>query len=253
MLKKRIIPALLYKNGEMVKGVQFKNYKNVGYPDSTVEIYTSQDSDELMFINISDEENYQINFKDIIYQVSKKCEMPLTVGGGMNNLKLIDEMFNAGADKILINTKIIEDINFLNEFVQIHGSQALIAGIDYKISDNLHHVYSNCSKVKTELNLFEYALSLQDKGAGEILLNCVDRDGKMSGYDIETINKLSEILSIPLIGYGGAGNFQHILDVFNNTKVSAIACSSLFHFGDNNPIRLRSYLRNNNIPMRVLK
>ena len=122
MLKKRVIPSLLYKNGDMVKGVQFNNYKNVGYPESTVDIYTSQDSDELMFINISDEENYQVNFKDIIYQVSKKCEMPLTVGGGMNNLKLIDEMFNAGADKILINTKIIEDINFLNEFVQIHGS-----------------------------------------------------------------------------------------------------------------------------------
>ena len=100
MLKKRIIPSLLYKNGEMVKGVQFSNYKNVGYPESTVDIYTSQDSDELMFINISDEENYQVNFKDIIHQVSKKCEMPLTVGGRMNNLNLIDEMFNVGADKI---------------------------------------------------------------------------------------------------------------------------------------------------------
>ncbi len=253
MLKKRIIPSLLYKNGEMVKGIQFNNYKNVGYPESTVDIYTSQDSDELMFINISDEENYHINFKDIISQVSKKCEMPLTVGGRINNLNLIDEMFNVGADKILINTKIIENINFLNQFIKIHGSQALIVGIDYKIENGLHHVYANCSKVKTKLNIFDYAVSLQDKGAGEILLNCIDRDGKMSGYDIETINKLSEILTIPLIGYGGAGNFKHILDVFNNTKVSALACSSIFHFGDNNPIRLRSYLRNNNIPMRVLK
>ncbi len=253
MLKKRIIPSLLYKNGEMVKGVQFDNYKNVGLPDSTVEIYTSQDADELMFINISDEKKYKNNFKDIIHQVSKKCEIPLTVGGGINNLELIDEMFNAGADKILINSHIIKDNNFLNNFVKIHGSQALIVGIDYKIQKDLHYVYSDYSKIKTNLNIFDYALSLQDKGAGEILLNCIDRDGKMDGYDIDTIGKLSLMLNIPLIGYGGAGNFEHIFDVFNKTQVSALACSSIFHFGDNNPIRLRSYLRNNSIPMRVLK
>ena len=138
MLKKRIIPSLLYKNGEMVKGIQFDNYKNVGEPQSTVEIYTSQDSDELMFINISDEEKYKSNFKDIIHQVSKKCEMPLTVGGGINNFKLIDEMFNAGADKILINSQILKDLNFLREFIKIHGTQALIVGIDYKVEDGLH-------------------------------------------------------------------------------------------------------------------
>ena len=253
MLKKRIIPSLLYKNGEMVKGIQFDNYKNVGEPQSTVEIYTSQDSDELMFINISDEEKYINNFKDIIHQVSKKCEMPLTVGGGINNFKLIDEMFNAGADKILINSQILKDLNFLREFIKIHGTQALIVGIDYKVEDGLHCVYSNCSKNKIDLNIFDYAKTLEEKGAGEILLNCIDRDGKMNGYDIETIDKLSCMLSIPLIGYGGAGNFKHIFDVFKNTEVSALACSSIFHFGDNNPIRLRSYLRNNSIPMRVLK
>ena len=253
MLKRRIIPSLLYKNGEMVKGIQFDNYKNVGEPQSTVEIYTSQDSDELMFINISDEEKYKSNFKDIIHQVSKKCEMPLTVGGGINNFKLIDEMFNAGADKILINSQILKDFNFLEEFIKIHGTQALIVGIDYKVEDGLHCVYSNCSKNKIDLNIFDYAKTLEEKGAGEILLNCIDRDGKMNGYDIETIDKLSCMLSIPLIGYGGAGNFKHILDVFKNTEVSALACSSIFHFGDNNPIRLRSYLRNNSIPMRVLK
>tara|TARA_B100000902_G_C27312471_1_gene919221 strand:+ start:2927 stop:3688 length:762 start_codon:yes stop_codon:yes gene_type:complete len=253
MLKKRVIPSLLYRNGEMVKGVQFDNYKNVGFPDSTVEIYTSQDADELMFINISDDKKYKNNFKDIIKQVSKKCEIPLTVGGGINNLETIDEIFNAGADKILINSYIIKDNNFLNSFVKIHGSQALIVGIDYKIENGLHFVYSDYSKIRTNLNIFDYAIYLQDQGAGEILLNCIDRDGKMNGYDIETINRLSQILNIPLIGYGGAGNFEHIFDAFSKTQVSALACSSIFHFGDNNPIRLRSYLRNNSIPMRTLR
>ena len=253
MLKKRIIPSLLYKNGEMVKGIQFDNYKNVGLPESTVEIYTSQESDELMFINISDQKKYINNFKNIIQQVSKKCEMPLTVGGGINNFELIDEMFNAGADKILINSQILKNFDFLQKFIKIHGTQALIVGIDYRIENGLHCVYSDFSKNKTNLNIFDYAKTLEEKGAGEILLNCIDRDGKMDGYDIDTIDKLSHMLSIPLIGYGGAGNFQHIFDVFKNTEVSALACSSIFHFGDNNPIRLRSYLRNNSIPMRVLK
>lgn len=253
MLKKRIIPSLLYRNGEMVKGVQFDNYKNVGKPETAVEIYTSQESDELMFINISDENKYIDNFKDIISSISKNCEMPLTVGGGINDLNLAEQMFYAGADKILVNSEIIKNNLFIFEFIKIHGSQALVVGIDYKIENGSHTIYKNKGKLKTQLKILEYAKFLEYSGVGEILINSIDRDGTMNGYDIETIKTLSQKLKIPLIGFGGAGNFQHFVDTFTQTQVSALACSSIFHFGDNNPIRLRSYLRNNNIPMRKLK
>ena len=253
MLKKRIIPTLLLKNNRMVKGVNFKNYRDTGNPKTAVRIYSSQDADELMFIDILRNNNSKNNLVNFLNEVSTECSMPLTAGGGINNESDVRELINAGADKVIINTAAYENPKMVSNAVTQFGSQCIIGGIDYKLHNSKKTVFINCGKSFTNECPVDYAKKIEDLGVGEIYLNSIDLDGTMKGYDVDVVEKISHKLSIPLIASGGAGNFMHLVELFNKTNVSAVACASLFHFGDNNPIRARSYLKNNNIPMRRLK
>ena len=253
MLKKRIIPALLLKNNRMVKGVNFNNYRDTGNPKTAVRIYSSQDADELIFIDILRNNNSKNNLVDFLNEVSTECSMPLTAGGGIKNENDVRELINAGADKVIINTAAYENPKMISNAVTQFGSQCIIGGIDYRLHNSKKTVFINCGKSITQDNPVDYAKKIEDLGVGEIYLNSIDLDGTMKGYDIDIVQKISDKLSIPLIASGGAGNFMHLVDLFSKTKVSAASCASLFHFGDNNPIRARSYLKNNDIPMRRLK
>ncbi len=253
MLKKRIIPALLLKNNRMVKGVNFNNYRDTGNPKTAVRIYSSQDADELIFIDILRNNNSKNNLVDFLNEVSTECSMPLTAGGGIKNENDVRELINAGADKVIINTAAYENPKMISNAVTQFGSQCIIGGIDYRLHNSKKTVFINCGKSITQDNPVDYAKKIEDLGVGEIYLNSIDLDGTMKGYDIDIVQKISDKLSIPLIASGGAGNFMHLVELFNKTNVSAVACASLFHFGDNNPIRARSYLKNNDIPMRRLK
>ena len=253
MLKKRIIPALLLKNNRMVKGVNFNNYRDTGNPKTAVRIYSSQDADELIFIDILRNNNSKNNLVDFLNEVSTECSMPLTAGGGIKNENDVRELINAGADKVIINTAAYENPEMISNAVTQFGSQCIIGGIDYRLHNSKKTVFINCGKSITQDNPVDYAKKIEDLGVGEIYLNSIDLDGTMKGYDIDIVQKISDKLSIPLIASGGAGNFMHLVELFKKTNVSAVACASLFHFGDNNPIRARSYLKNNDIPMRRLK
>tara|TARA_B100000242_G_scaffold128646_1_gene90801 strand:+ start:3686 stop:4447 length:762 start_codon:yes stop_codon:yes gene_type:complete len=253
MLKKRIIPVLLLKDKRMVKGKKFKDFKDTGEPKTAVRIYSAQDADELVFLDIDNNSSSLGNLIEIVKQASEECFMPLAAGGGISDINQVRELLKAGADKIVVNTSCVKNPSLIKEISEEFGEQCVIGSIDYKISNNLREVWIKSGKLNTNLDPLEHAKNLIKLGAGEILLNSIDRDGMMEGYDLEYADKVSREINVPLIVCGGAGNYMHLADLLNNTSISAAACASLFHFGDNNPIRARSYLKNLDIPMRMLK
>jgi cyclase len=253
MLKKRVIPVLLLRDGRMVKGVQFGNYRDTGNPRTAVRIYSAQDADELVFLDIDASLKSHETMVEIIREAASECFMPLAAGGGIRSICDVRELLLAGADKVIVTTSAVTNPGLIKEIAERFGAQCVVAGIDYKIDDHGSHVWIRCGTEKTRLDPVQHAISLVELGAGEIFLNSIDRDGTMQGYDLEMASKVADSVSVPVIVAGGAGNFMHLAELLRNTGASAAACASLFHFGDNNPIRARSYLRNLEIPMRVLK
>ena len=253
LLKKRVIPTLLLKENRMVKGKKFNDYRDTGNPKTAVRIYSAQDADELIFIDILRNQSSKDNLLKFVNEVSTECYMPLTAGGGIKNENDISDLVRAGADKVIINTSAYDNPKFIINAVNQFGSQCIVVGIDYKQVGSKRKVFIDCGKKETLQNPYDYAKIVEQLGVGEIYLNSIDLDGTMSGYDLDLIQKISDNLSIPVIASGGAGNFLHLVELFSKTNVAAAACASLFHFGDNNPIRARSYLKNMKIPMRNLK
>ncbi len=253
MLKKRVIPVLLLKDGRMVKGTQFTGFRDVGDPRSAIRVYSAQDADELIFLNINGVEGDLKSVVNLLNQATEECFMPLVAGGGVSKIEHVRELLLAGADKVFINTAGIENPKLLTDVAKKFGRQCLVGGIDYRQGIKGARVWIHNGKEETRLDPHEHAQNLVKLGVGEIFLNCIDHDGLMQGYDLDFIETIASSIPIPLIANGGAGNFGHLADLFNKTAAAAAGCSSLFHFGDNNPIRARAYLRNAGIPMRVLK
>jgi len=253
MLKKRVIPMLLLRNGRMVKGINFDNYRDTGNPVTAVRIYTSQDTDELIFLDIDASLNSRTALLNIVRESAKECFMPLAAGGGISSVDDVRQLLLAGADKVVITTSAVTNPHLITEVSKNFGNQCVVAGIDYKTNGNNSRVWIRCGTEETELDPLDHAKKLVQLGAGEIILNSIDRDGQMKGYDLIMAEKMASALHVPVIIAGGAGNFVHLAELLGETSASAAACASLFHFGDNNPIRARSYLKNLNIPNRVLK
>lgn len=253
MLKKRIIPVLLLSNGRMVKGRQFKDYRDTGDPRSAARIYNAQYADELVFIDIQASFENRGALLDIVRMAASECFMPLTVGGGITHIDDVRALLLAGADKVLITTAAVLQPALISQAAETFGSQCVMAGIDYRVEADGAKVWIKCGVEATNLHPVDHARNLVELGAGEILLNAIDRDGMMTGYDLKMASLVAEAVSAPVIICGGAGNFRHLAEAFQQTAVAAAACASLFHFGDNNPIRARSHLRNLGIPVRVVK
>lgn len=253
MLKKRVIPVLLLRDGRMVKGVRFADYRDTGNPKTAVRIYSAQDADELVFLDIQASLQSRQALVDILREAATECFMPLAAGGGIRTIEDVRELLRAGADKVVVTTAAVTHPQLLGEIAERFGAQSLVAGIDYRYEGDSAKVWIRCGTERTELDPVAHAVRLAELGAGEILLNAIDRDGVMEGYDLALAEKLAQAVSIPVIVCGGAGNFMHLADLLKGTQASAAACASIFHFGDNNPIRARSYLRNLDVPMRVLK
>jgi cyclase len=253
VLKRRVIPTLLLRDGRMVKGRQFTDFRDTGEPRTAVRIYSAQDADELAFLDIRPSVASRAALVEIIRDAALECFMPLAAGGGVADIEDVRQLMLAGADKVVITTNAVTNPTLLTETAERFGAQAVIAGIDYRGEGDDAKVWIRSGSVATDLDPVSHARRLVELGAGEILLNSIDRDGMMQGYDLETAHRVAEAVSVPVIVCGGAGNFMHLVHAFQQTSVSAAACASLFHFGDNNPIRARSYLRNQQIPQRVLR
>jgi len=250
MLKKRIIPTLLLKKGRMVKGRQFKDFKDTGDPVSAARIYNAQKADELVFIDIEASTNDRGLLFSIVEKVAEECFMPFTVGGGIKNLHDIKTMLRVGADKVLINTAALENPSLISSAADTFGNQCIVAGIDVRRKENNWQIYTHGGQKNSRFALSEYLKILQNRGAGEILVNSIDFDGMMSGYDLDLLRLVRSQTDCPIIALGGAGNFQHLAEVLSTELADAVACASLFHFGDNNPIRARAFLKNKGIAVK---
>ena len=252
MLKQRLIPTLLLRGNRMVKGVNFDNYRDTGDPVSTARIYNAQYVDELVIIDI-DATNEERSFnKEVIELVSKECFMPLTIGGGINSIEKIRELVLNGADKVLINSAAYLNESLIIEASKMFGKQCIVVAIDVRKESDQFVLYRNSGKERCKISLIDHIKKVQELGAGELLINNISRDGMMNGYDIELIELTSLHTNLPIIACGGAGNFQHLAEAYKYTKVSGLAMASIFHFGDNNPIRARAYLKNNSIPIKEI-
>lgn len=254
MLKKRIIPKFLIRNGRLVKGVRFhENFREAGNPVSTAKVYDSYGVDELLFVDIDATPEGRPATGSIIERVSEEVFMPFTVGGGICTLEQIAALLASGADKVCINTSAVEDPTFVTQAASRFGDQCIVVGIDYQRDpDGALHVVSRCGHHLTELDPLEWAQRMQDAHAGEIMLCSIDRDGTMEGYDVDLIAQVANRLEVPLIASSGAGTLQHCRDALE-AGASAITISSMFLFSDHSPIKVRTYLATNGVSVRSQK
>jgi len=252
MLKKRIIPKFLIHDGRLVKGIRFhENMREAGNPVTTAKVYDAYGVDELIFLDIQASLEGRQAVAAIIERVSEEIFMPFTVGGGVNTLDHVNDLLRAGADKISVNTAAIEEPGFVREAAARFGDQCITVAIDYKeVTPGVFRVYSHCGHKQTDLDPAECALRMEDEHCGEIILCSIDRDGTMSGYDIEMIHRLSGRLEAPLIASSGAGSLNDCMAAFE-AGASAITVSSMFIFTDHSPIKLRSYLSSNHVNVRA--
>lgn len=253
MLNVRIIPVLTLKDGRIIKTINFDEYRDVGDPVTNGKVYESQDVDELIFLDITaSQENRKIHF-GIIEDFAKECSMPLAIGGGIKNTEDIRELLKIGADKVAINTAAVRRPEFISEAAGIFGSQCIIVSIDAKmVKPRKYEVMISGGLEKTGLDPVEWALQAEKLGAGEILLNSIDRDGTMQGYDLGLIRSVVDRVSIPVIALGGVGTLQDLADGVLKAGASALACSSIFNFTDNKPIKAKAFVREAGVEVRPI-
>ena len=241
MLKKRIIPVQLLMGERLVKTIRFDEYRDVGDPVSSSRIYNDSDADELALLNI-DRDNRSIDFMlSLIDRISEVCFMPLAMGGGIRTLEDAERLIKGGADKIVLNSEAYNNPQLIHNIATVFGNQAVVVSIDVFREGGDYALYSDCGRRRQHIALDDHVLRCIEQGAGEILVNAVDRDGVMEGYDIELIERVVKLSNVPVIGCGGAGDFAHLRDAFLQSHCSALACGSLFNFGDNNPIRAKAF------------
>lgn len=251
MLTKRIIPCLDIKNGRTVKGVNFVALRDAGDPVELAAKYAETGADELVFLDISATEERRKTLADLVLRVAEKINIPFTVGGGISSVEDVDILLQNGADKVSINSSAVKNPQLINELAAKFGSQCVVVAIDAKQINGKWTVHLVGGKVSTELDLFEWAQEVEQRGAGEILFTSMDHDGTKNGFADEALAKLSELLNIPIIASGGAGTMQHFTDTFINAKADAALAASVFHFHEIDIPELKLELKNKNIPVRI--
>ncbi len=247
---KRIIPCLDVKDGRVVKGVNFVGLQDAGDPVEVAKRYNDEGADEITFLDITATNEKRDTIVEIVEKVAQEVFIPLTVGGGIRTLDDIYNLLQVGCDKISINSYAIKHPDFINEASKRFGSQCIVVAIDAKKSGDSWHVFINGGRIDTGLDVLEWSKEVGKRGAGEILLTSMDCDGVKNGYDIELTKKMSELLDIPIIASGGAGNMTHIKDAFLNGADAALA-ASIFHYREIDIMDLKHYLKNEGIPVRI--
>ena len=247
MLTKRIIPCLDIKNGRTVKGVNFVNLIDAGDPVVLAKQYAEIGADELVFLDISATLEGRKTMLEMVLKVAAQVNIPFTVGGGISSIEDVDALLHCGADKVSINSSAIKNPALINELAQKFGSQCVVVAIDAKQINNKWMVHLAGGTIPTQLELFEWAKEVENRGAGEILFTSMDHDGTKAGFANEALAKLSTLVNIPIIASGGAGSVQHFIDTFIKGKSDAALAASVFHFGE---IKITD-LKNNTIEVRL--
>ena len=247
MLTKRIIPCLDIKNGRTVKGVNFVDLRDAGDPVELAKIYSDEGADELVFLDISATEERRRTLVDLVRKVAATINIPFTVGGGISAVEDVEILLQNGADKVSINSSAVKNPQLINDLAQKFGSQCVVVAIDAKQIDGEWIVHLVGGKVPTELRLFDWAKEVEERGAGEILFTSMNHDGTKN----EALATLSDLVNIPIIASGGAGNMQHFVDTFVEGKADAALAASVFHFKEIEIKTLKKELKNNNIEVRI--
>jgi cyclase len=251
MLTKRIIPCLDIKNGRTVKGVNFVDLKDAGDPVELAKKYAETGADELVFLDISATEERRKTLIDLVRKVAQNINIPFTVGGGISSVEDVEILLKNGADKVSINSSAVKRPELINELARKFGNQCVVVAIDAKKINNDWIVHLVGGKVETELNLFDWAKEVEQRGAGEILFTSMDNDGTKNGFSNEALAKLSEIVNIPIIASGGAGTMQDFADAFTKGKADAALAASVFHFKEIEIPVLKQFLKEKKISVRL--
>jgi cyclase len=250
MIKKRLIPLMLSSGDVLLKGKNFSRHRVVGRMESMLQIWSDQEIDELLLIDIDKTDVKNEAFLEKVEFACSVVNFPLTVGGNIRNIEYARALLRSGADKLAICSEAIENPTFIEFLANEFGSQAVVVIVDYNWVNGKVQIHSNHATKQHSLGINDYVYSLQELGVGEIVLQNFELEGSKKGLDIEILKEIQDTIQVPLILSGGVGNFQHLEDALRHDSVSGVACGSLFYFGDNSPIRARAYLKNAGIPVR---
>mgnify|MGYP003333620806 FL=1 len=250
MLKNRIIPCLDVKNGRVVKGINFVDLKDAGDPVEQAKIYSDGGADEICFLDITASNENRNTIYDVVEKTSKKCFVPLTVGGGVRSIEDINKLLNCGADKVSINTAAVQNPKVVQESSKKFGSQCIVVAIDAKKKDSIWEIFTHGGRNPTGINAIDFARKMENFGAGELLVTSMDKDGTQTGYDTELMKIISSNVNIPVIASGGVGNLDHLVEGIKS-GASAVLAASIFHYGTYSISQAKQYLDSKGIPVRI--
>ena len=251
MLKNRIIPCLDVKNGRVVKGINFVDLKDAGDPVEQAKIYSDGGADEICFLDITASNENRDTIYDVVKKTSKKCFVPLTVGGGVRSIDDISKLLNCGADKVSINTAAVQNPEVIADSSKKFGSQCIVVAIDAKKNNKKWEIFTHGGRNNTGIDAIEFAKNMEESGAGELLVTSMDRDGTQLGYDIDLMSKISSIVNIPVIASGGVGNLDHLVDGIKLGNANAVLAASIFHYGKYTIKEAKEYLKSKNVLVRL--
>ncbi|TLS38554.1 imidazole glycerol phosphate synthase subunit HisF [Pseudalkalibacillus caeni] len=252
MLTKRIIPCLDVKDGRVVKGVQFVDLKDAGDPVELAAFYDKEGADELVFLDISASHEGRDTMIDVVRHVAAELAIPFTVGGGINKLEDMKRVLRAGADKVSMNTAAVLNPELVKEGADYFGTQCIVVAIDAKYDPSIDswRVYTHGGRKATDWEVIEWAKTVEENGAGEILLTSMNADGEKSGFDIKLTKAVSEAVNIPVIASGGAGNADHFDEVFKDGKADAALAASIFHYKETSVSEVKDFLKKRGVTIR---
>lgn len=251
MLSKRIIPCLDIKDGRTVKGINFINLRDAGDPVELATQYALEQADELVFLDISATEQKRKTLADLVLKVAAAIDIPFTVGGGIRSVEDVSILLKNGADKVSINSAAVKNPSLINKLSEQFGSQCIVVAIDAKQIDGQWKVHLVGGKVPTELDMFDWAKEVEQRGAGEILFTSMDHDGTKQGFANKALARLSTEVNIPIIASGGAGTVPHFIDTFTKGKADAALAASVFHFGEISIPELKKQLNQQQLAVRI--
>ena len=252
MLKKRIIPCLDVKNGRVVKGINFVNLQDAGDPVEQAIIYSDHGADEICFLDITASNENRNIILDIVKKTAQKISVPLTVGGGVRNLEDINILLSSGADKVSINTAAVMETNIVKKSAEKFGSQCIVVAVDAKKTNtDKWEVFTHGGRNRTGKDVLNFVKKVETRGAGEILLTSMDRDGTKKGYDLDLTKKVANFINIPVIASGGVGNLEHLYQGIKIGNANAVLAASIFHFGEYSILEAKQYLDSKGIPVRI--
>jgi len=251
MISKRIIPCLDIKNGRTVKGVNFDGLRDAGDPVVLAEYYSKIGADELVFLDITATIEGRKTMVEMVEMVASKINIPFTVGGGITSVEDASKLLRAGADKISVNSSAVRNPQLIKELANVFGNQCVVLAVDAKFIAGEWIVFLSGGKVQTELRLFDWVKQAVELGAGEILFTSMDHDGTKQGFAIDALEKIAQLVNVPIIASGGCGSKEHFLEVFKSGNIDSALAASVFHFGEVEIPDLKEYLSSNGISMRL--